>query len=126
MGTRITRILSLLLLVLAATVAVAQTRRMTLDIYVVDVEGGNAVLFVTPSGESVLIDSGNGGAAAVRDAERILAAAKAEIEQEVHRAKESLRAQVSELAVAGAEKILKREVDARAHADLLSALEKQL
>ena len=39
---------------------------------------------------------------------------------------ESLRAQVSELAVAGAEKILKREVDARAHADLLSALEKQL
>jgi F-type H+-transporting ATPase subunit b len=60
------------------------------------------------------------------EADRILAAAKAEIEQEVHRAKESLRAQVSELAVAGAEKILKREVDARAHADLLSALEKQL
>ena len=60
------------------------------------------------------------------EADRILAAAKAEIEQEVHRAKESLRAQVSELAVAGAEKILKREVDAKAHADLLSALEKQL
>jgi F-type H+-transporting ATPase subunit b len=60
------------------------------------------------------------------EAERILAAAKAEIEQEVHRAKESLRAQVSELAVAGAEKILKREVDAKAHADLLSALQKQL
>jgi len=70
------RILSLLLLVLSATVGVAQTGRMTLDIYVVDVEGGNAVLFVTPSGESVLIDSGNGGVAAVRDAERILAAAK--------------------------------------------------
>ena len=60
------------------------------------------------------------------EADRILAAAKAEIEQEVHRAKESLRAQVSELAVAGAEKILKREVDAKAHADLLSALQKQL
>jgi len=60
------------------------------------------------------------------EADRILAAAKAEIEQEVHRAKELLRAQVSELAVAGAEKILKREVDAKAHADLLSALEKQL
>src|SRR5256712_1796000 len=70
------RILSLLLLVLSATVGVAQTGRMTLDIYVVDVEGGNAVLFVTPSEESVLIDSGNGGVAAVRDAERILAAAK--------------------------------------------------
>src|SRR5215510_4971241 len=49
----------------------------TLDIYVVDVEGGNATLFVAPSGESLLIDSGNAGAGAVRDAERIVAAAKA-------------------------------------------------
>ena len=48
----------------------------TLDIYVVDVEGGNATLFVSPSGESVLIDTGNGGAAAHRDAERIMAAVK--------------------------------------------------
>ena len=60
------------------------------------------------------------------EADRILAAARAEIEQEVNRAKESLRAQVSALAVAGAEKILKREVDARTHSDLLSSLEKQL
>ena len=43
--------------------------RQTLDIYVVDVEGGNATLFVSPSGESLLIDTGNAGAAAVRDAE---------------------------------------------------------
>jgi competence protein ComEC len=65
-------------LALCAAAGAAQTRtaRTTLDIYVVDVEGGNAVLFVTPSNESVLIDSGNGGAAAVRDAERIVAAAK--------------------------------------------------
>src|SRR5690242_132961 len=56
--------------------AAAQTRT-TLDIYVVDVEGGNATLFVAPSGESVLIDTGNVGAeASVRDAERIMAAAK--------------------------------------------------
>ena len=48
----------------------------TLDIYVVDVEGGNATLFVSPSGESVLIDTGNGGPAAVRDADRIMAAVK--------------------------------------------------
>jgi competence protein ComEC len=49
----------------------------TLDIYIVDVEGGNATLFVTPARESVLIDTGNGGAAAVRDADRIMAAVKA-------------------------------------------------
>jgi beta-lactamase superfamily II metal-dependent hydrolase len=54
---------------------VAQTKT-TLDIYVVDVEGGNATLFVAPSGESLLIDTGNGGAAASRDADRIMAAAR--------------------------------------------------
>ena len=53
----------------------AQARK-TLDIYVVDVEGGNSTLFVTPSGESVLIDTGNPGAAAPRDAGRIMAAMK--------------------------------------------------
>jgi competence protein ComEC len=68
-----------LLLALALSVAfpAAQTRTSkTLDVYVVDVEGGNATLFVSPSGESVLIDSGNGGAAAARDAGRIIAAAQ--------------------------------------------------
>ena len=55
----------------------AQTRPgKTLDIYVVDVEGGNATLFVSPSGESLLMDTGNGGAAASRDADRIMAAVK--------------------------------------------------
>jgi len=68
-----------LLLALALPVAfpAAQTRTVkSLDIYVVDVEGGNATLFVSPSGESLLIDSGNAGAGAVRDAERIMAAVK--------------------------------------------------
>jgi F-type H+-transporting ATPase subunit b len=60
------------------------------------------------------------------EGDRLLAAAKAEIEQEVYRAKETLRGQVAQLAVAGAEQILKREVDASAHADLLAAIEKQL
>jgi competence protein ComEC len=69
------RILSFVLAFAFCCVAAAQSRT-TLDIYVVDVEGGNAVLFVAPSNESVLIDSGNGGAAAVRDAERIVTAAK--------------------------------------------------
>src|SRR5438128_5225344 len=55
----------------------AQTRTAkTLDIYLIDVEGGNATLFVAPSGESVLIDTGNGGAAAARDSGRIVAAIK--------------------------------------------------
>ncbi len=49
----------------------------TMDIYVVDVEGGNATLFVSPSRESLLIDTGNVGAAAVRDAGRIMAAVEA-------------------------------------------------
>jgi len=62
-------------------------------------------------------------AAAKTEAERVVASAKAEIEQEVFRAKESLRAQVAVLAVVGAEKILKREVDAKAHAQLLSGLQ---
>jgi len=60
------------------------------------------------------------------EADRILAAAKAEIQQEVARAKESLRNQVSDLAVAGATRILKREVDAKAHADLLAAIRQEL
>ncbi|HSC16283.1 MAG TPA: MBL fold metallo-hydrolase [Gammaproteobacteria bacterium] len=54
--------------------ALAAQPRTTLDIYVIDVEGGNATLFVAPSGESLLIDTGNGGQAAARDAGRIMAA----------------------------------------------------
>jgi F-type H+-transporting ATPase subunit b len=65
-------------------------------------------------------------AEAKAEADRIVAAAKAEIAQEVARAKESLRNQVAELAVAGASRILKREVDAKAHADLLREIQKQL
>lgn len=65
-------------------------------------------------------------AAAKVEADRIVTAAKAEIEQEVFRAKELLRAQISVLAVTGAEKILRREVDAKAHAQLLSGLESEL
>lgn len=67
----------LLVFALSVSVVCAQSRAAKpLEIYVVDVEGGNATLFVAPSGESVLIDSGNGGAAAVRDADRIMAAAR--------------------------------------------------
>ena len=72
-----TSIVFLLALALSAAVPVAETRTAkTLDIYVVDVEGGNATLFVSPSGESLLIDAGNTGAGAARDADRIMAAVK--------------------------------------------------
>ena len=54
------------------------------------------------------------------------AAAKAEIAQEVSRAREQLRDHVAALAVAGAEKILQREVDAKAHADLLESIKRKL
>ncbi|MDD5383683.1 MAG: F0F1 ATP synthase subunit B [Gallionella sp.] len=56
------------------------------------------------------------------EGERILAGAKAEIDQEVFRAKEQLRTQVSAIALAGASKILGREIDAKAHNDLLDKL----
>jgi len=64
--------------------------------------------------------------AAQQESEREKAAAKAEIEQEVARAREQLRDQVAALAVAGAEKILRREVDAKAHTDLLESIKGQL
>jgi len=54
------------------------------------------------------------------------AAAQAEIDQQVSRAREALREQVAALAVAGAEKILRREVDAKVHADLLVQLKQEL
>lgn len=53
---------------------------------------------------------------------RIVAGAKAEIDQEVFRAREQLRTQVSAIALAGAGKILGREIDAKAHNDLLEKL----
>ena len=56
------------------------------------------------------------------EGDRIIAGAKAEIDQEVFRAKEQLRTQVSAIALAGASKILSREIDAKAHNDLLDKL----
>jgi len=68
--------LAVLFVQAAADTSFAQTRS-TLDIYVIDVEGGNATLFVAPSGESLLIDTGNvAPAAAVRDGGRIMEAIK--------------------------------------------------
>ena len=60
------------------------------------------------------------------EGERLVAAAHAQIQQEVQSAKQQLRDQVASLAVSGAEKILRREVDAKAHADMLNQLKAQL
>ncbi len=60
------------------------------------------------------------------EGERLVSGAKAEIEQEIFRAREALRQQISDLAVAGAEKILRKEIDAKAHAELLNALKQEL
>jgi F-type H+-transporting ATPase subunit b len=64
--------------------------------------------------------------AARTEGERIIADAKAEIDQEVLRAKEALRSQVASIAVAGAEKILRKEIDAAKHADLLASIKAEL
>ena len=64
--------------------------------------------------------------AAKLEAERVTASAQAALQQEVQSAKQQLREQVAQLAVAGAEKILRREVDARAHAEMLDQLKAQL
>lgn len=58
--------------------------------------------------------------------ERLVTAAKAEIERESNRAREQLRTQVSSLAAAGASKIIKREIDRKAHDDLLKDLASQI
>jgi F-type H+-transporting ATPase subunit b len=60
------------------------------------------------------------------EAEKVMAAARDEIEQEEARMRASLRGRVADLAVAGAEKILRREVDAKAHAGLLASIGQDL
>lgn len=60
------------------------------------------------------------------EAGRIVAGAKAEIDQEAVRAKEQLREQVASLVVSGAEKILRREINAQAHADILATIKQDL
>ena len=71
-----------------------------------------------------IVDEAKG--AAHEEGERIKAAAQAEIDQEINRAKEQLRGQVSAIALAGAEKVLKKEIDAKAHSQVLDDLVAQI
>ena len=63
---------------------------------------------------------------ATQERERILQSGQAEVEQQINRARDELRAQVAAIAVAGAEKILAREIDPRTHQDLLDKLAAQI
>lgn len=71
------RLVCVVAIVVSAVLVSAQARE-TLDIYVIDVEGGASTLFVSPSGESLLVDTGGSGGAegAQRDVDRILEAAE--------------------------------------------------
>ena len=64
--------------------------------------------------------------AGVKERDRQLTAAKAEIEQETNKAREELRGQVSAIAIASAEKILKREIDGKAQEDILGKLAQEI
>jgi F-type H+-transporting ATPase subunit b len=60
------------------------------------------------------------------EGDKIIAAAKAQVDQEIQQAKERLQQEVAKLAIAGAEQVLMREVDANAHKDILGKLGKSL
>ena len=87
-------------------------------------EKASAIIAQAEKRAAEIIEEAKGNAKVEGD--RILTGAKAEIDQEVNRAKEGLRQQVSQLAVAGAEKILRREIDAKAHSDMLAAIANEL
>jgi F-type H+-transporting ATPase subunit b len=82
-----------------------------------------------------IVDQANGRGTSIVDEarvtaeserERILASARAEVEQEVNRAREDLRGQVASIAIAGAEKIIAKEIDAASHKELLDNLAAQI
>lgn len=83
-------------------------------------EKASEIIAASEKRASEIIDEAKTNAKAEGD--RILVAAKADIDQEVFRAKEQLRTQVTAVALAGAGKILGREIDAKAHNDLLDKL----
>jgi F-type H+-transporting ATPase subunit b len=101
-----------------------------------EAEAEKAVVLDAARGQArEIIDQANNRASGIVDEarteagsekQRILESAQAEVEQEANRAREELRGQVSAIAVAGAEKILHKEIDANAHKDLLDRLAAQI
>lgn len=73
---RVARLLFVCACFVSSGTAFAQDQARPMTVYLIDVEGGNATLIVAPDGQSLLIDTGNGGAGAARDADRIMAAVR--------------------------------------------------
>jgi F-type H+-transporting ATPase subunit b len=97
-----------------------------------EAEGKIGVMIEDARGQArQIIDQANSRAGAIveearsgadQERERILAAARSEVEQEMNRARDELRSEVASVAIAGAEKILAREIDPSVHRDLLDRL----
>ncbi len=102
----------------------AQAERKSADALVEARQKGAEIIALSEKRRVEIIEEAK--AEALAAAERIKQAAQAEVEQETFRARESLRAKVAELAVAGAERILRREINAEAHAELLTAISAEL
>jgi len=73
---------------------------------------------------SEIVDEAKGTART--ESERIVSAAQTEIDQETNRAREQLRNKVGQLAIVGAEKILRKEINVQAHKDIVEALAKEI
>ena len=87
-------------------------------------EQANEIVEKANKRHAEIVDAAAGDAR--KEAERIIHGAKAEVTQQVEQAKAALRSQVATLAVAGAEKILQRSVDASVQSDLVSKLAQEL
>jgi len=117
---------------IADGLAAAERGNMTLkeaEVRIKQIEGearshAQEILAQAEKRGAVLIDEAK--TAAKEEGDRMIVAAKAEIDSEVQRAKDALRDHVAQLAMAGAEKILRREINAQAHADLLAQLRQEL
>ena len=86
-------------------------------------EAANIIVQAQKRASEIVEESKN---VAKAEGDRMISAADAEIEQEINRAKEMLRGQVVSLAVAGASRVLKREIDEQAHGELLEDLVAQI
>jgi F-type H+-transporting ATPase subunit b len=101
-----------------------EARRKTAQLEAEARARAQAIVAETEKRAAAIVDEAKAQARA--EGERLIAAARQEAEQEMQRAKSALRDQVAALAVAGAEQILRREVNAQVHADLLAQLKGRL